>query len=140
MTTLADVIPSTAALQLAANAVLADLAAPFASATSTPLAATISDTAAHTLGPFAPQLSREICLLLNATVAASGTAQVLRSIDSGATKLGLTAGGQPWASYTFSGVTGAIVQEQVWTASSSLETFYLAITLTAGTVVTNLHQ
>jgi hypothetical protein len=131
---------ATAANQALSNATLTTLTSPYVTAVSTPLTATISDTTVHTLGPFAPQLSRAIWCLLNATVAASGTAQILRSVDGGATKVGLTAAGQPWAAYTFSGITGAIANEQVATETSALATYYLQIALTAGTVVANLHQ
>lgn len=131
---------ATAANQTLTNVALATLSSPLAAATTTPLAATVADTGAHVLGPFSPQLTRPMCLTVCATTAASGTLQLLRSIDGGATKLGLTIGGQPWATYTFSGAIQAVVNEQVWTPVSALETFYIAVTLSAGTVTINLHQ
>lgn len=137
--TLADTLPATAGKQDAANAALGTIASPFAAATAAPLTATIADTQAHLVGPFAPQLAREIVLQLVGT-GASGTAQLLRSIDGGATAYGVTAGGALWASHAFANVTGAIVNEAVWTESSALATFYLAITLTAGSVSFVLHQ
>ena len=111
-----------------------------AAATSTPLATTTNDTIAHTYGPFTPQLGRELWLTLNATVAASGTAQLLRSTDGGATKIGLTAGGTLIGSYTFTSTTGVIVNEIMGVETDSAATYYLSITLSAGTVTSRVAQ
>lgn len=121
-------------------AALTLISSPWNATTSAGLSGTISDTSAHTLGPFTPQLARDIWLTLNATVAASGTAQLLRSIDGGTTKLAVTAGGSVWGSYSFTGKTGVIVNEQVATETSAAATYYLAVTLTAGTITYNLGQ
>jgi hypothetical protein len=131
---------ATSANQAIGNAALATISAPFVAATSTPLTATINNTTAHVLGSFAPQLSRQIWLTLNATVAASGTAQLLRSNDGGTTKIGITLGGSVAASYQFSAVTGAIVNEAILTETDATATYYLAITLTAGTVTVRVAQ
>jgi len=131
---------ATSANQTLGNAALASLSAPYAAATSTPIVATINDTAAHTLGPFAPQLAREVWMTLNATVLASGTAQLLRSTDGGATKVGLTAGGQQIGFYAFSGVTGAIANEIQTVETDAAATYFISITLTAGTVAVRLAQ
>lgn len=142
---------ATSANQATANASLATIAsvtaaaatslsAPTGTATSTEVSSTISDTSTHTLGPFTPQLARQVWCLLNATVSASGSAQVQRSIDGGSTMPSLTAGGLAWASYTFSNATGAIANEPIATETSSLATYYITITLTAGTVVAKLYQ
>lgn len=93
-------------------------------ASSTPLAGSTSATA--TVGPFTPQLGRDIWITLSGTW--SGTAQVLRSIDGGTTKLPLTVGGQSWASYT------ANAQEPFGAENVSGATYYLAITITSGTI------
>ena len=111
-----------------------------AAATTTPLSGTVSDTAAHVFGPFSPQLGRPIWLTLNGTTAASGTAQILRSIDGGTTQLGITVGGIPWGTYTFYSASGAVVNEMVTEESSALATYYVSITLTAGSVAFNMHQ
>jgi hypothetical protein len=131
---------ATASNQALGNASLATLSSPFVTATSTPLTTTISDTAAHTLGPFAPQLSRHIWLTLNATAAATGTAQLLRSNDAGVTKIGITQGGGGIASFQFSAVTGAIVNEPILTETDATATYFLLITLTAGSVVVRVAQ
>jgi len=131
---------ATAANQTLGNAALAALSAPYAVATSTPIAATISDTAAHMLGPFAPQLAREVWLTINATALASGAVQLLRSTDSGATKVGLTAGGQQIGSYAFTAVTGAIANEIQTIETDAAATYFVSITLTAGTVAVRLAQ
>lgn len=131
---------ATASNQALGNASLATIASSFAAATSTPITATINDTAAHTLGPFTPQLSREIWLTLNATAAASGTAQLLRSTDGGTTKVGLTAGGIAIGAYAFGTVIGAIVNEIMGIETDASATYYLNITLSAGAVACRLAQ
>lgn len=108
-------------------------------ATSTPLTGTVNDTSAHTFGPFTPQLARAIWATLVGT-GASGTAQLLRSTDGGTTKAGLTAGGTSWASWSFTTTTGAIVNEQVSTETDSAATYYLAVTLTAGSLTYRIAQ
>jgi hypothetical protein len=131
---------ATSANQAIGNAALATIAALFGAATSTPLTASISDTAAHVIGPFAPQLARRIWLTINAASAASGTAQLLRSNDGGTTRIGVTQGGSLAGSYKFSGVTGAIVNEAVLTETDASATYYLAVTLSAGSVTVRLAQ
>lgn len=108
-------------------------------ATSTPLAGAVSDTAAHVFGPFAPQLAREIWATLVGQ-GASGTAQLLRSTDGGATMAGLTAGGVAWAGWSFSAVSGSIVNEQVASESDAAASYYLAVTLSAGSLTYRIAQ
>lgn len=131
-------LPNGAAKETGGN--LAAIASPYVATTATAIAATVSDTAAHTYGPFTPQLAREIWLTLNATAAASGTARLLRSTDGGATKVGLTAGGVAIGAYTFSAITGAIVNEIVSVETDAAATYYLSITLSAGTVAVRVAQ
>ncbi len=131
---------ATSANQTIGNAALATLSSPYAAAAAAPLTATISDTTAHLLGPYTPQLAREIWLTLNATTSATGTAQLLRSADGGATKVGLTAGGLAVGAYSFTAQTGAIVNEIVAVETDAAATYYLSITLTAGTVACRVAQ
>jgi hypothetical protein len=131
---------ATAVGQATGNTALGAIASPFAAATSTPMTATIAGTSAYMLGPFAPQLAREIWLTLNATVTATGTAQFLRSTDGGATKVGLTAGGIAIGSYAFSAISGAIANEIIGVETAATATYYLAVTLTAGTVTCRIEQ
>jgi hypothetical protein len=131
---------ATSANQALGNAALATISSPFIAATSTPLTATISDTNTHALGPFAPQYSRQIWLTLNATAAASGVAQLLRSNDGGTTRIGVTQGGSVAGCYQFSGVTGAIVNEPILTETDATATYFLSITLTAGSVTVRVAQ
>jgi hypothetical protein len=131
---------ATSANQAIGNATLATLSSPYAAATSTPLTATINDTSTHLLGPFTPQLGREIWLTLNATVSATGSAQVLRSTDGGASKVGLTAMGIAVGAYTFAAVTGAIANEIVSVETDAAAIYYLSITLPAGTVAVRVAQ
>ena len=131
---------ATSANQAIGNAALAALSAPFLAAATTPLTAAISDTATHALGPFAPQLCRQIWLTINATAAASGTAQLLRSNDSGTTRIGITQGGVLAASYQFSAAVGVIVNEPVLAETDASASYFLAITLSAGSVTVRIAQ
>lgn len=97
---------------------------------STPLAGATSVTAV--LGPFAPAAGRAIWLSLSGTW--SGTVAVKRSVDGGATKLPLTAGGQPWATFT----TNAC--EPVAEDEESGATYCLDIAVTSGTLTYRLAQ
>lgn len=108
-------------------------------ASSAPLVGSITDTAAHNQGPFTPQLARAIWATLVGN-GASGKAQLLRSTDGGASMAGLTAGGDAWASWSFSGVTGSIVNEAVATESDAAATYYLAVTLSAGSLTYRIAQ
>ena len=109
-------------------------------ATSTPVTATIADTTAHVLGPFAPQLARQIWLTLNATVAASGSAQLLRSTDGGTTKLAATSRTAPLAQLQFAAASGVLINEPVLAETDAAATYYLSVTLTAGTVTVRVAQ
>ncbi|WP_420382031.1 hypothetical protein [Novosphingobium sp.] len=131
---------ATAANQTLGNASLSALSAPYAAATSTPIRVTVSDTVAHMLGPFTPQLSREIWLTINATTTTTGTAQLLRSTDAGATRIGLTAGGVPIGAFVFAAVSGAIVNEILTVETDAAATYFLSLTLTAGTVAVRIAQ
>ncbi len=131
---------ATAANQAQSIAALSALAAPYAAAPVSPLAALVSDTVPHVFGPFVPQLVREIWVTLNATAAASGTAKLLRSTDGGVTKIGLTACGAMIGSYAFNAVTGVIANEIVSVETEAAATYYLSITLTAGTVAVRVAQ
>jgi len=105
-------------------------------ATSTPLTGTVA--ASAVVGPFTPQMGRDVWAALVGS-GASGSAQLLRSTDGGATQLGLTAGGKPWAVWSFAGVSGVIANEAVVTASDAA-IYYLAIVLSGGSVTYRLGQ
>ena len=109
-------------------------------ATSTPVIATINTTGTSIVGPFSPQLSRAIRLTLNATVSASGSVQVLRSIDGGTTKLAITRDGGSAGSYTLSAVSGVIANEPLPPETEAAATYYLSVTLTAGSVAVRMSQ
>lgn len=89
-----------------------------------PLAATTAVTA--TAGPFVPSSDRPVVLTLSGTW--TGTVRVLRSIDGGATRLPLTAAGQPWGIFT------ANCCEPVWQESASDAALYLDIALASGSL------
>lgn len=99
-------------------------------ATSTPLAGSTSSTGV--LGPFTPQLGRPIVLSLSGTW--TGSVQVKRSVDGGATKLALTAAGSAWASFTGN------CCEAVWEESESGAEIYLDVTLASGTLTYRVAQ
>lgn len=83
-------------------------------------------------GPFAPRAGRTVMLVLGGTW--TGSVRILRSVDGGATKTGLTAGGAAWGVFT------ANVCEPVWDESEAAATLYLDITLTSGSLTYRLGQ
>ena len=95
-----------------------------------PLAGQASQSA--TVGPFAPLPDAPIHLELGGTW--TGGVELQRSVDGGAIRNGLTAGGMPWASYAGN------VNEVVWQEGERGATFYLAITLDSGTVSYRVSQ
>ncbi|HEY0314926.1 MAG TPA: hypothetical protein VGC28_01520 [Sphingomonas sp.] len=100
-------------------------------ASSTPLAG--GTAAAATVGPFAPQLGRAIWLTLSGSW--SGSAQLLRSTDGGATRLPLTYGDGTAKPAWTGNLNAAVAEESVVTA-----TYWLALAPTAGTVSYRLEQ
>lgn len=118
------------------HAVLVSTAAPLP-VTATPVAAssvalTGTTPASTIVGPFTPQLGRAIWLTLSG--AWTGSAQLQRSTDGGTTKLALTANGQPYGAYT-ANANEAVVEETCADA-----TFYLAVTLSSGTLTYRVAQ
>lgn len=99
-------------------------------AASVPLAGTTNTSAV--LGPFTPQLARPIWLTLSG--AWTGAVQLQRTTDGGATRQLLTAAGQPYGSYT-ANANEAVVEE-----SCAGATYYLAVTLTSGTLTYRVAQ
>ncbi len=99
-------------------------------ATSVPLAGSASATTVA--GPFTPQLGRTIWVTLSGTW--SGNVQLLRSTDGGTTRLPLTAGGTAWGSFS------AAANEPVTDESDGAATYYLAITITSGTLTYRVAQ
>lgn len=95
-----------------------------------PLAGSVGTSA--TIGPFTPLLKEPIFLVLEGTW--TGTVTVLRSIDGGATKRGLTAMGRTWAQFT------ANVCEPIWEEVESGATFYIDAVLASGTLTYRMGQ
>ncbi|MDR7102047.1 hypothetical protein [Croceicoccus sp. BE223] len=77
-------------------------------------------------GPFVPLADRPVVITLAGTW--QGTVRLLRSVDGGTTRVPLTAGGLPWASYT--GNTCEIA----WVENESGASLYLDLSPTSGTV------
>ena len=103
------------------------------STTSTPLTGTDATPGTQDFGPFAPQLARPIWVTLSGTW--SGSVQLLRSTDGGATKLPLT--------YSDGSV------KAVWTGNANLPvveesdaaaSYYLRIVLASGNVIYRVAQ
>lgn len=99
-------------------------------ARSTPLSGTTGATGLF--GPFAPELNRAIWVALDGVW--SGTVQVRRSTDAGATTTPLTLAGQPWATFT------ANAQEPIGEETAAGATYYLSVTLSSGTLSYRIAQ
>lgn len=89
-------------------------------------------TASGVFGPFAPRLGQPVMLALSGTW--SGTVRVLRSTDGGATKLALTALGQPYGIYT------ANLCEAVWEDGEAGAALYLDVTIAGGALTYRMGQ
>jgi hypothetical protein len=83
-------------------------------------------------GPFTPLVDSPIHLELAGEW--SGRAELQRSIDSGATRASLTAGGVPWARFTGN------ANEVVWQEGERGATFYLAVEIDSGTLAYRISQ
>jgi hypothetical protein len=98
--------------------------------TADALAGTLS--ASSTVGPFVPELGRPIWTSLSGDW--SGTVDVLRSADGGASKLPLTVGGERWGRFA------ANANEAVADESEAGATYYLAAALQTGTLIYRVAQ
>ncbi len=85
-----------------------------------------------TFGPFVAVAGRPIVLALSGSW--TGSVRILRSTDTGTTKLPLTVAGSPWAQYT------ANCCEAFWEESDAAAQLYLEATLSAGTLVYRIAQ
>ena len=92
------------------------------------------------VGPFTPELIRNIYLQVACPTAATGSVTLLRSADGGVTKYQMTVMGQLLYNWNLSATTGVVVNEEVDCPNSNLLTYYLQITLTAGSVSYNIYQ
>jgi len=100
-------------------------------ATSTPVSGSV--TADGNSTAFTPQLGRDMFLTLSGTW--TGSVQVQRSTDAGATWNDITiGGGTTWGHYT------ANCDEVVATPTDSAGTYRLALTVASGTIVYRLAQ
>lgn len=77
-------------------------------------------------GPFVPELGRDLWVTLSGVWV--GTVRLLRSIDGGATKQGLTIAGDPWAVFT------ANANEAIGGEGDVGATYYVDAVLTSGTL------
>jgi hypothetical protein len=91
-----------------------------------------SASASGAAGPFVPELGRSIWVTLRGDWA--GTVRVLRSLDGGATRLPLSAGGQPWGVFT------ANAQEPVREETVAGASYWLDIQLASGTLGYEVRQ
>jgi hypothetical protein len=100
-------------------------------AVSEPLVGTA--TTSGTAGPFVPELGRPIWVTLGSGW--TGSVQLLRSTDGGATRLAITTGdGTPKGVWSVP-VNAAVTEESVAAAS-----YWLSLTLTAGTLAFEVRQ
>lgn len=83
-------------------------------------------------GPFAPQPGRPVILSLAG--AWTGQVRVTRSTDGGTTRLGLTAGGAPFGTFT------ANACEAVWEESEAGATLHIEFTLSSGSATYRMGQ
>jgi hypothetical protein len=95
-------------------------------------ALTGSSVTSGTAGPFVPQMGRAIWMTL--TGVWSGTVQLMRSLDSGATMVPLTIGGLQWGAFT------ANCNEPVAEETVVGTTYYLAVAITSGTATYRIAQ
>lgn len=95
-----------------------------------PMAGQASTTAL--IGPFTPAPGLPVHLLLTGTW--TGTISIERSIDDGASRQPLTAGGMPWGRFSVN------ANEVVWQETDPAAQLYLNATLTAGTVSYRVSQ
>ena len=84
------------------------------------------------VGPFAPVPGRPLVIGLAGDW--QGSVQVERSVDGGATRHQLTAGGYSWGHYTGNAC------EPFWKEEETGAEFYLAVTVTSGTLAYRLSQ
>ena len=82
------------------------------------------------IGPFTPTTGMPVIVVLAGNW--SGSVQVVRSTDSGASFHRLTAGGAPWARFF------APACEQVWEETDPVASLYLDIQLSSGTLAYRL--
>jgi len=92
--------------------------------TTVPLVGTMASSGVA--GPFVPELDRPIWVSLSGDW--TGTAELLRSIDGGVTKLPLTAGGARWGRFTGN------ANEAVADESEAGAIYYLSVALQSGTL------
>ena len=111
-----------------------------ASITTGPSSATVvGNTGGYFIGPFIPDIGRDIWCKLILSGGAVGSVQLLKSDDGGTTKDPLTAGATPYGLWTFDPFTGLFLNEQVISPSDS-GTYYLHIILSAGSLTFRLGQ
>lgn len=95
-----------------------------------PLGGTLG--ASGLVGPYAAARGLPIIVELAGTW--TGEVRLQRSTDGGATRHNLTVGGSAWAVFTGNAL------EPVWTESEANVAFYLAVTLSSGTLAYRISQ
>ena len=121
-----------AALQVSSTTPLPVAVISGGSTGSVPPALVGSSAVALTAGPFAPLAGRPLVLALTGTW--TGSVRLLRSTDGGTTRLPLSLGGAPYATFT------ANICEPVWEENEAGATFYLQLTPASGTISYRLAQ
>lgn len=121
-----------AALQVSSTTPLPVAVISGGSTGSAPSALSGSSAVAITAGPFAPLAGRPLVLALSGSW--TGTAKLLRSTDGGITRLPLSLGGSPYATFATN------ICEPVWEENEAGATFYLQLAPTSGTILYRLAQ
>lgn len=121
-----------AALQVSSTTPLPVAVISGGSTGSVPPALSGTTAVALAVGPFAPLAGRPLVLALTGTW--TGSVRLLRSTDGGITRLPLSLGGAPYATFT------ANICEPVWEENEAGATFYLQLTPASGTISYRLAQ
>ena len=104
----------------------------YQAAPSTPAAHEGETTTDVLTGPFAPTVAAPVFITLSGDW--SGTVQVMRSVDSGATLHPLTVAGTPWGNFA------ANACEPLWEEGEDGATLWLDCTIASGTLSYRLAQ
>lgn len=115
------------------SVVTADRPLPVATVTASPPPPLAGSTASSgDIGPFTPALSRPVLLTLGGDW--QGEVQVLRSIDGGSSRHGLTLAGAVWGAYQGNAC------EVVWEEIEDGAQLYLSVQISAGSLAYRLAQ
>ena len=108
-------------------------------ASSTPLTGSIVTPVAGEIGPFKPQLDRDIVLMIIGSNL-TGTFQWKRSVDGGATKWPVTKMTSLVGDYSSTAFTGVVINEAVCHPTCDDDLYYLDCNISTGTFTFDIRQ